>query len=70
MYTPRANLKDSVSKNKNIFKSPSIYDLMEQDSSKSMIVDLTYMGAYKKRKSSRDNNSSQSQLCCDVIDIK
>jgi hypothetical protein len=65
IYTPRAATTGQALSPMNYFKSNK-----EDDSSKSMIMDLTFMNSHRRRKSSKGSDTQSSKICSDVINLK
>ncbi len=65
IYTPRAATTGQALSPLNYFKSNK-----EDDSSKSMIMDLTFMNSHRRRKSSKGSETQSSKVCSDVINLK
>lgn len=65
IYTPRAAGTKQALSPMNYFKSNK-----EEDSSKSMIMDLTFMNSHRRRKSSKGSETQSSKVCSDVFNLK
>ena len=65
IYTPRAVAAKQALSPMNYFKSNK-----EEDSTKSMIMDLTFMNSHRRRKSSKGSETQSSKICSDVFNLK
>jgi hypothetical protein len=65
IYTPRAAVTKQALSPMNYFKSNK-----EEDSTKSMIMDLTFMNSHRRRKSSKGSETQSSKVCSDVFNLK
>ena len=67
IYTPRATGTGQALSPMNYFKSMKDQN---SNSTKSMIMDLNFMSAHRRRKSSKGSETQSSKICSDVINLK
>jgi hypothetical protein len=67
IYTPRTTTTHQALSPLNYFKSVKTND---NDGTRSMIMDLTFMSTHRRRKSSRGSETQSSKVCADVFNLK